>query len=341
MRKIRFFIATLLVVAAVSAAVVSCKKEKQDSSLSSNTEQAVLSANNMDEYLVSFKNKLLLAQKGDETISLEQAQRDLSNLLNFDFGDANYATNVFHHDTLYSKLTTTSGEVDLSQLATTYQTILDQVRNAYYQVNLPEKSIYSIFCTFGESKEGLIDVIVILTIRAFDESTLGNTVSSLVDWRAGNRAGTCDDQLVGIWGAPEEVLDMLHNSMGQWGCANGGRVYFTEATYSIITSDLNLFPEMADPNAPRGSRLFFKYDLLNDIYNTCLPYSEIVYYYNQARQLADSLGNSFVPAVPSDHVVTEYRYITYLQYYAGHVGYWKLDIEHAKLNCTGSQPIID
>ena len=70
MKNRNLFIATLLVTAAVSVAVVSCKKEKQEASSSNNTEQAVQSADNMDEYLISFKKKLLSAQKGDETISL-------------------------------------------------------------------------------------------------------------------------------------------------------------------------------------------------------------------------------------------------------------------------------
>jgi flagellar basal body-associated protein FliL len=60
MKTKSFFIATLLVVAAVAAVVVSCKKEKQEPS-SNNTEQTVQSADNMDEYLISFK-KILFFQ---------------------------------------------------------------------------------------------------------------------------------------------------------------------------------------------------------------------------------------------------------------------------------------
>ena len=148
MKKKNLFIATLLVVAATTVAVVSCKKEKQDQLLN-NDVQAVESADNMDEYLMAFKKKLLTAEKGGETISLEQAERDLGNLLNFDFGDANYATNVLHYDTVLSKLSLSNGQVDLSQLACTYQDLFNQVKDAYHQVNLPEKSVYSISCIFN------------------------------------------------------------------------------------------------------------------------------------------------------------------------------------------------
>lgn len=78
-------------------AMVSCKKEKQGQMLNNN-ELVVLQVDNMDEYLMAFKKKLLSAEKGGETISIKQAERDLGNLLNFDFGDANYASDDVRYD---------------------------------------------------------------------------------------------------------------------------------------------------------------------------------------------------------------------------------------------------
>ena len=96
---------------------------------------------------------MLSAEKGGETITLEQAERDLGNLLNFDFGDANYATNVLHYDTVYSKLSSTNGQVDYSHLACTYQDLFSQVIDTYLQVNLPEKNVYAISCDFDANKK--------------------------------------------------------------------------------------------------------------------------------------------------------------------------------------------
>ena len=152
MKKTILFIATLLVAAVISVAVVSCKKEKQETSSSNNTEQAVQSADNMDEYLISFKKKLLSAQKGDETISIEQAQQDLGNLLNFDFGDANYETNIYQIDTINVKLTLSEGQVDFSELALTYQNAVHSILDVYHKIDLPEKSISSISCQFYETE---------------------------------------------------------------------------------------------------------------------------------------------------------------------------------------------
>lgn len=131
-----------LVIVATAVAIVSCKKEKQEQQ-SYNVEQSVQSADNMDEYLLSFKKKLLSAQKGEETISLEQARRDLGNLLNFDFGDANYVSNVFQHDTLYLKLTTKNEMVDLAELSTVYKQAFASVKRFTAKSTFPKKAYTS------------------------------------------------------------------------------------------------------------------------------------------------------------------------------------------------------
>lgn len=164
MKKRNLFIAILLLVAgATTVAVVSCKKEKQDQALN-NSEQTVQPADNINEYLKAFKKKLLSAEKDGETITLEQAQRDFGNLLNFDFGDANYPSNVFHRDTIHTKLVISEGMVDLSHLAITYNDAHEQIANAYELVNLPEKSVYTIACSI--QNDG--DVELVLTTRGLD-----------------------------------------------------------------------------------------------------------------------------------------------------------------------------
>ena len=151
----RLLFAAMIIVALAATLFVGCKKEK-DEKTTENAELSTLTNDNMDEYLMAFKKKLLSAEKGGETISLEQAERDLGNLLNFDFGDANYATDVFKYDTLHLTINVSNGEVDLSQLAATYNEVFDDILNIYSSVNLPEKSVYAICCDFleTESKNG-------------------------------------------------------------------------------------------------------------------------------------------------------------------------------------------
>ena len=339
MKRFNSIIAIIgLEIVAIIVAFVSCKKEKQEQK-SNNVEQSVQNSDNMDEYLMSFKKKLLSAQKGEETISLEQAQRDLGNLLNFDFGDANYATTIFHYDTLFTNLNLTiEGQVDLSQLASIYLDLQNQVKEAYRLVDLPEKSVYMISCSFEDyTKDNENQVTVVLTTRAYDEIT-----SDPDDWRAGSLAGKCNGSLVGFWGGPEQLESMLRANLGGWSCLNGGRVYFTEEDTCWIEANE---PAMIDSNAPRGHRLFYIHDPNGQIYlqYTCLSDSEFMYYYDQARYLYSTCRNYFHPAsFPINHVVTNYR-IEYKESSWGYskTAWWKIYLNHAKVNCTGSQPISD
>ena len=60
-----------MAILATTVAVVSCKKEKHVQ-ISNKEEQSSLCFDNMDEYLISFKKKLISAQKGSETLALNK-----------------------------------------------------------------------------------------------------------------------------------------------------------------------------------------------------------------------------------------------------------------------------
>lgn len=336
MKSRSIIITALLIAVSTTAIFVGCKKEKQENQKEQKIETtASPESENMDEYLISFKKELLSAQKGGESISLEQAQRDLGNLLNFDFGDANYATNVFHYDTICTKTTVCAGKVEMAELARTYSSIFDNVVATYNSIELQNKSVYSIVCSFSDnSKNGEAELTTILTTRAYEETT-----NNTDDWRAGNLSGRCDGQLVGVWGAPEEVVSMLLSNMGSWLCPNGGRVYFTDETscYKSAMDD-----DMIDPNSPCGRRLFYMMNenLHLDPNQICIPHEDIVYYYNQARLLHTILGSTFQPnPFPSNHVVTDYH-IRVQHSIADHIIWWCLEVWHGKPNCTGTQPAI-
>jgi curli biogenesis system outer membrane secretion channel CsgG len=74
MKTKRFFITTLLVVAAASVAVVSCKKETLNT-LSNNTSQSVKTftvpqVDDMNAYLKDFKQKMQTATRDEEDFLL-------------------------------------------------------------------------------------------------------------------------------------------------------------------------------------------------------------------------------------------------------------------------------
>lgn len=316
-----------MAIMATTVAVVSCKKEKQVQ-ISNKEEQSSLCFDNMDEYLISFKKKLISAQKGSETISLEQAQRDLGNLLNFDLGDANYPTDVNHFDTLHANLTISNGYVELSQLAETYTIVIEQILDAFNNIDLPEKTIQLITCNFKESNSkdtDSEDVEIVLVTRGYTgEGEATNTDF----WRPMNRGGTCDGYLVGSIGAPEVVMQALSSNTDIRVCPNGGRVYYTDYACSILYG--------ADTNVNGNYSIY--YSTIPNQYTVCISDDVLDLYRDNILDYWNNGG--FYPVKPLDHALCawliEFVYLNELCAYT-----WNVTAYHAKPNCTDNPPLYD
>ena len=335
--KKSFFYAICVMVLATIVAVVSCKKDKQEET-TEKCEQCAQATDNMDEYLISFKKKLLSAEKGGETISLEQAERDLGNLLNFDFGDANHATDEFRYDTIRAKVSVDGEHVSCSDLATAYQSLFEGISGAFGVIDLPEKSVHSISCTIGKSeRSNEAEIETVLVTRAYR----GETAFDSLGWRAGNKAGRCDGYAAGFHGAPEHLENRLHRNMGTVGCPFGGRVYYTDETNCYKDANEQ---DMVDPTMPYGHKMFYCYDAvgLTNFDNLCISSGALDMYYNSIRVLFN-LQHTFHPSpMPENHVVLHYDIDMHKKYWNGinKVGYWRLTIWHGKPNCTNTSPAV-
>ena len=328
MKKSTVFIAIAFAIVATAVAVVSCKKEKQDQT-SNNMEQSVQPTDNMNEYLISFKKKLLSAQNGEEFISLEQAQRDLGNLLNFDFGDANYATNVFQRDTINSTLTLTQGRVDLSQLAHIYALSHKQLEETFDQVSLPNKSVYTIRCTFNQMapSDDSVDVELILTTRGFDETAALRIVPSLYDcWTVFGGHGNCDGLYVG-YDHVSVLRSVYFDNHPGYSCLNGS-LYFTDE--SETSFDASQYPETGTPIYNIGCRLWagnsypYEYDEVEA--------DEMVYYYNN---LCDIIDDKMAALNDDDYKVTNLSCSIFQVFPLLNNYYFNCKIEYGKPHCTG------
>ena len=335
------FIFAVIMLTTLIIIVMSCKKDNQRETKNEMTSfEETASPENMDEYLLSFKNKLLNATKSGESLGIKQAECDLEDLLNFDFGDANYATNVFQYDTLYFNLPIQDKQVSLVNLAEIYQVMLTKISKTYQSVTLPEKSVYYIHCEFFETSEKdateLVEIKTIVVTRGYSENTGKNEYETIDDWRPQNSGGTCDGLLAGICGAPEILKGRLDWNIGQWACMNG-RVYFTENTCSYIDYHAsNMYDSTND-----CYRLYVSWVHNQD--QVCLVSDLMQYYYDQARLLPTNYfnnANDFFQPIPTNHVVIEY-WIRHRDSDCNNdiitlPWYWELIVEHAKLNCTGS-----
>lgn len=333
-RKISIAILAVVAAAFVSAIVVSCKKEKQEQ-VTSNLEQGVQSSENIDEYLISFKKRMLSATKGGESISLEQAQRDFGNLLNFDFGDANYETNMYQYDTIKIKVSIAQNQIELSQLALAYNEAVKSIIETYHENNMPEKSIYCILCNFNEmqSKDGDNDGLEIVVVtRGYDNSATPVNNHDSFDWRPRNYAGTCDGQNIGT-GAPEIITQWIYQSREAIACSNGVRIYFTDVdhwdTYGYLHYD----------SVAGRFRIYTSFN--TDQNSICIPHDEMEYYYSQILSLyhQQPFGNHYIQYVVINH---EYKYNTYIPALGEVRAFytWSIRIRHGKPNCT-DQPAVE
>jgi hypothetical protein len=315
-----------------SVTIISCKKEKEQTS--TNIDMSINPSENMDAYLLSLKEKLQSAQKNGEFISLEQAQRDLGNLLNFDFGDANYATNVYHVDTIHVKLALTQGQVDLSQLAITYKEAFNSILETYHSIDLPQKSISSISCTFNELKtkeEGSEDAEIVVVTRGLNGDPVPASNHDTLDWRPKNYAGTCDGQYVGLYGAPEIIKMWLYQGQGTPNCS-GERMYLTNVDH------WDTFGYQHYDSSTGQFLIYTSFEPNQD--SACISHEMMEYYYNNISSIF--YQQPFVGHY-MDYIVINCYHMhgtipalnQYLWYYC-----WYVKIRHGKVNCT-EVPAVD
>ena len=177
MEKKRFFIATLLVAAAVSVAVVSCKKETQNV-LSNNAPQSVKAftppqVDDMNAYLKEFKQKMKSADKGDdETLSLEEAAWHLSSVANYDFGHVNVESNAIRFDTIYIQVQVCDLKVCLCDLNTAYEKIQNEIIG--FRGNLHFGNPHFRFIDVDISIDGRVRIIITTTFNDYDKDWSNN-----------------------------------------------------------------------------------------------------------------------------------------------------------------------
>ena len=189
MNKRKFFIATLLVAAAVSVAVVSCKKETPNALHNNNspsvTTSAVPQVDDMNAYLKDFKKKMQTATRdGNETLSLEEAAWHLSSVANYEFANANVDFTDLRYDTLYYQVNVANGQVALSDLNAVYEIMANGIDAFYQSLDLQEKHFRFIGASVSEN--GQVMATLITSYRDLDHTwyfTDGfEAVVNCLDW---------------------------------------------------------------------------------------------------------------------------------------------------------------
>lgn len=328
MKRFNSIIAILgLAIVAIAVAFVSCKKEKQEQK-SYNVEQSVQNSDNMDEYLMSFKKRLLSAQKGEETIGLEQAQRDLGNLLNFDFGDIYHVTNAFHSDTLHLELALSQGQVELSQLAKVYTLAYEQIEEAFNLVELPNKTVYTVYCVFNQQvkNDDLVDVELVVTTRGFNETNNQRDLPNLYDcWSVYHGRGNCDGLYIG-YDHVSVLQSVYFLNMPHYGCPNG-TVYFTDISLTEIYA--NNYPETGSQTYNHGYRLWFGNQW--EYENGYVDVDEMVYYYHN---LCDIIDDEIDALNDDDFKVATISCAIHNVPFTSNLYQFVIKLQYGKINCN-------
>ena len=292
MKKTRIVVG-MLALATVAAIVIACTKEKETTvDQSSNQMTSVSKEDDMSAYLKHFKEKMQSAEKGNETLSLEDARWHLEAVLNYTYGDAGYQTSEIQRDTFYCKIPCQGEEIAFVQLNEVFSLFSNSIEKAFAECVLPEKSILVIQTRIKtDSKDGDLIIQTILSTRG--QSTMPNPYwfDSTDYWseyyfvdengvgyaggKCGPYAGQCLDS-----GAPNELTKKANLWIPHYGCGSGYRLYFTGVEYEVRKhGSEDLF--LDDPNSPCGYKIYVNpLDPDNPYHNPthCIPPEDMNYY---------------------------------------------------------------
>lgn len=328
--KKNFTLTALLLAALTSTFIISCIKEKEERTSRDNCfTKETDDIYNLDEYLMLFKKKLLDESFSKETISLDQAQRDFGDLLNFDFGDANYPTNKYQRDTICLNIPTAAGSVYLKDLAEAYKKARKVIDETYQVVDLPEKSICAIACSINKSSKDDSDAeiqLILITRGLATDVPFKYSIDTTDNWHVGQEMGKCNGTWVGYDHA-SVIAIVFNNNHPPVDCANG-RLYYTD----IVNDGFHSFDFPATGPGSEYSGYLFWDGTYYEMMNHCVEYPEMLYYYNNFCQIMDNLlpvGYVFVVVECLVDTVVSYEYYPF-----GFSCYYTT----AKPNCT-NEPI--
>ena len=169
MKKRQLFIATFLVAAATTVAVVSCKKESRDTLLNNNAQPARTftppQVDDMNAYLKGFKKKMQTSaeRKDEKTLSIEEAAWHLSSLANYDFANANVQFTDLRYDTLYYNINVSNGQVSLTDLDAVYRRVASDINDFYQSLNLENAHFHFIGASISNGGEIVVTLVTSYT----------------------------------------------------------------------------------------------------------------------------------------------------------------------------------
>lgn len=272
-------IATLLLVTGAIITFEACNKKNEV--VKSIPELNVAELTDFDKEMILFGEKMKSAQKGGETMKLEEAVRNLSNYQNFRLCDASKFSSDIERYTIETEIPVTDGNVYLSDIYSIYLSNKKQIRDKLATLEGDNKTIYCIISRVDtNNKDGDDARIVTNAIMPRDgveppayyfDDELCWVVNHqyCTDCTGGNAINVLDQRLRTI---------MISN----YGCLPGYRVVFSNEVAKEIWAY-----EYVDLYSPNGH-----YGMIHGDYDSyCLSADDMRYYLGSAINKINEWGN--------------------------------------------------
>lgn len=272
-------IATLLIAAAGVITFEACNKKNEV--VNNIPELNVVELSDMDKEMILFGEKIKSAQKGGETMQLEEAVRSLTNYQNFRLCDASKFSSDVERYTIETEIPLIEGNVYLSDIYSIYLSNKTQIRDKLATLDGDDKSVYCINSRVDtNNKDGETARIVTHAILQrdgvipepyyFDDELCWEVNHQYCfGCTGGNAISVLDQRLRAI-----KILG--------FGCPPGYRVYFVNEVDKDIWAE-----DYIDLNSPNGH-----YGLIHGEYDSyCLSADDMRYYLDSALNKINEWSN--------------------------------------------------
>ncbi len=285
-------VATLIIAAAGVITFEACNKKNEV--VNNIPELNVAELTDMDKEMILFGEKMKAAQKGGETMQLEEAVRNLSNYENFKMCDASRYSVDMERLTIESVVPVTNGNVYLSDINAIYESNRKQIKDKLASLEGDDKTVYCVYSRIdGNSKDGeeagIVTDVFMNRNNGFepnpyyfdDDLCWSYIVDDCLGCTGGRAVYVLSDRIATI---------MTEHAQ----CLPGYRIilYDVDEEY-IVASDI------PDPNSPNGHYALIHYDYES----SCLDADDMRYYLS-----------SMITIVTGCNVNQHGRILSYIQY---------------------------
>ena len=164
MKKHLKLVATIAALLLITGAIITFEAcNKKNEVVKSIPELNVAELSDMDKEMIMFGEKMKSAQKGGETMKLEEAVRNLTNYQNFGLCDASKFSSDIERYTIETEIPVTDGNVYLSDIYSIYLSNKKQIRDKLATLEGDNKTIYCIISRVDTNNKDGDDARIITT----------------------------------------------------------------------------------------------------------------------------------------------------------------------------------